>query len=238
MTPSTPRLTAAPKIALLATSLFLVPAACGPGGEGTDGGSAPADSSTAATGAIATRAVGALPRIGIAVADTGLAWCGAVLNDAASPALESGTDVMIVFAGRATVPARAGRVIRRRGNQCPAAFNQPRWADYTAYDVEITDALPSGGAEMPTVALLVVSDVPWVRTADGMARADLNGDGRPEEARRCTAGEGEHLTVWGETADGTTIRHWHEYFDWGAFTEPTCRPGEDGLDTPPDSTAK
>lgn len=238
MTPSTLRPTTAPTTTLLAAISLLVLAACGGCGESTEGGSVPADSTTSVAGDNATRAVGSLPRIGIAVADTGLAWCGAVLNDAASPALQSGTDVMIVFAGQATVPARTGRVLRRRDGQCPAAFNQPRWADYVAYDVEITDALPPGGAEMPTVALLVVSDVPWVRTADGIATADLNGDGRPEEARRCTAGEGEHLTVWGQTADGTTIRHWHEYFDWGAFTEPTCRPGEDGSDAPPDSTAK
>ena len=39
MTPSTLRLPAAPKkkIALLAASLLLMPAACGPGGEGADG---------------------------------------------------------------------------------------------------------------------------------------------------------------------------------------------------------
>ena len=29
-----------------------------------------------------------------------------------------------------------------------------------------------------------------------LALADLDGDGRLEEARRCTADEGEHFTVW------------------------------------------
>lgn len=240
MTPPTPRLTTAPRIVLFGALTLLVIAACGTG-DADESAGASADSLTgsadSADSAAATRAVGVLPRIGIAVADTGLAWCGAVLKDAASPALESGTEVRIVFAGRATVPSRSGRVLRRRGTQCPAAFNQPRWVDYSAYDIELIDDLPPGGAEMPTVALLVASDVPWVRAADGITRADLDGDGRPEEARRCTAGEGEHLTIWGTTADGTAIRRWHEYFDWGAFTEPTCRPGEDGVDAPPDSSA-
>lgn len=210
--------------------------ACGAGDDevAPDATADPAVAASASGGA--TRATGALPRIGIAVADTGAAWCGAVLDDAASPALDLDAEVMIVFAGPATVPARAGRVVRRRSKPCPTAFSQPRWSDYSAYDVELTDALPPGGAEMPTVALLVASATPWTRGADGVVRADLDGDDRPEEARRCTAGEGEHLTIWGQTADGPTIRRWHEYFDWGAFTEPTCRPGEDGMDASPDST--
>lgn len=217
------------------SALLLLVAACGPRADGD--AAAAADSLAVIDSANPTRAIGALPRIGIAVADTGLAWCGAVINDAASPALESGADVMVVFAGEASVPARAGRVVRRRSGECPAAFGQPRWADYTAYDVELTDDLPPGGAEMPTVALLIASDDEWVRDANGFVHADLDGDGRPEEARRCTAGEGEHLTVWSETADGTTVRRWHEYYDWGAFTEPTCGPGEDGIDAAADSTA-
>lgn len=186
-------------------------------------GSALADS-------VGTAAIGSLPPIGIAVADTGRAWCAALGTAAATPALKRGRAVMIVFAGPATVPARAARVRGKRAAECPSAFAQPRWTDYVSYDLEITDSLPSGGAEMPIVALFVASVKPWVRGADGVVRTDLDGDGQPEEARRCTAGEGEHLTLWTVPAGGVLVRRWHEYFDWGALTEPTCQRGEDGTD--------
>ena len=61
-----------------------------------------------------------------------------------------------------------------------------------------------------------------------MARADLDRDGRLEEARRCTADEGEHFTLWSQASNGRWVRRIHEYYDWGGQTEPTCRPGEAG----------
>jgi hypothetical protein len=73
--------------------------------------------------------------------------------------------------------------------------------------------------------LIVASDAGWSRGGNGLPRADLDRDGAVEEVRRCTADEGEHFTVW----SGST-RRWHEYYDWGGFTDPTCRPGENGLD--------
>lgn len=79
---------------------------------------------------------------------------------------------------------------------------------------------------LPSVALIVGGQEPWVRGADSVVRADLDGDGRPEEARRCTADEGEYLTLWSRRGNGVPVRRWLEYYDWGAFTDPTCRPEE------------
>ena len=45
---------------------------------------------------------------------------------------------------------------------------------------------------------------------------------------RRTADEGEHLTIWSLLQDGSRQRRWHEYYDWGGFTDSTCRPGENG----------
>ena len=168
-----------------------------------------------------------IPRAGIAVADSALAWCAEFVRDSTVRALKSGQPVTVVFAGRAGVPALRARVRGPRSAECPSAFPQPRWADYQAYDLEL-DTLPTAAVDTPPIALVVASDLPWVRGPDGIVRADLDGDGLPEEARRCAADEGEHLTLWSARAGGGWVRRWHEYFDWGGPTDATCRPGEDG----------
>ncbi|HEU5303061.1 MAG TPA: hypothetical protein VFU40_00325 [Gemmatimonadales bacterium] len=168
-----------------------------------------------------------LPRIGLAVKESARAWCAELVSDSGA-ALEPGRPLRVVFAGPAPVTMLRGRVRGQHEGQCPAEFPQPRWIDYEAYDVELTDPFPAEGGSAPTVALLVVSETPWTRAANGAVRADLDGDGRLEEARQCTADEGEHWTVWTQRPDGEALRRWHEYYDWGAVTDPTCRPGEDG----------
>jgi len=172
---------------------------------------------------------GSLPRIGLAVSDSARQWCAEFVADSTAPALEPGQRATIVFAGPGPVTALAVRVGTRREGECPAAFPQPRWIDYVAYRVALLDSvLPA--TDLPPVALIVAGDAVWARGADGVARADLDGDGEPEAVRRCTADEGEHLTLWSMGRDGVWIRRWHEYYDWGGLTDPTCRPGEDGRD--------
>ena len=169
----------------------------------------------------------AFPRAGIAVSDTAGAWCAAFAIDSAAPPVLAGRHLTIVFVGAAAVAATPARVRGAHAGECPAAFPQSRWASYAAYDLDLLDT-PGDTAQLPSVALVVASDTRWSRGADGIVRADLDGDGQPEEARRCTADEGEHLTLWSRQADGRRMRRWHEYYDWGAFTDPTCQPGEDG----------
>lgn len=171
---------------------------------------------------------GSLPPIGLAVADSARTWCAEFAVDSAAPSLEPGRHVTIVFAGPGAVASLGARVRMPHPGECPAAFPQPRWIDYVAYRLELIDSLPADAAAMPTVALVVASEARWARGADGVVRADADGDGEPEEARRCTADEGEHFTLWSLLPGDGRVRRWHEYYDWGGVVDPTCRPGEDG----------
>jgi len=172
---------------------------------------------------------GLLPRIGLAVSDSARAWCAEFATDSASTRLKVGQAVTIVFAGPAPVAALRARLGESRQSECPAEFPQPRWIGYEAYKVELLDSVPPD-TTIPTVALIVASDAAWLRGPDGRPRADLDDDGVIEEARRCTADEGEHFTIWSVGPGGRSTRRWHEYYDWGGFTDPTCRPGENGRD--------
>jgi hypothetical protein len=172
-------------------------------------------------------AVDSLPLTGLAVSDSLRAWCAEFVADSVAPAPTPGRQLAIVFAGAATVPALRARLGQPRPGECPAEFPQPRWIDYAAYSLELIDSLPDS-TNLPSVALVVASEATWSRGADGIVRADLDGDGQAEEARRCTADEGEHLTLWSPRPGGGRVRRWHEYYDWGGFTDPTCKPGEDG----------
>jgi hypothetical protein len=56
----------------------------------------------------------------------------------------------------------------------------------------------------------------------GIARTDLNGDGKSQYFRSCTATEGIHLSVWtGKPLIGKRI--WHAYHYLGYDTEPSCK---------------
>lgn len=135
------------------------------------------------------------------MSDTAGAWCVEFKNDSTRPSIPYGEQVTIVFPDSAAPLTLQASVRERRGAECWAAFPQPRWFDYTAYDLQLERPLPDG-AHVPTVGLIV-------DRLDGL------------EVKRCAADEGEHFTVW----DGGR-RVWHEYYDWGAFTDPTCRPEE------------
>ena len=172
---------------------------------------------------------GSLPRIGLAVSDTMRAWCAEFVVDSTAPSLELGQQTTLVFTRSESSATTRARLGKPKEGQCPAAFPQPRWIDYRAYGVDLVDSIPFG-TEAPIVALIVASDVSWTQGAQGVPRADLDRDGRLEEVRRCTADEGEHWTVWSTDPGGRRSRRWHEYYDWGGFTDPTCQPGENGRD--------
>ena len=134
----------------------------------------------------------------------------------------------IVFGKPDGVVSVRARVGARRGGECPAAFPQPRWADYVAFNVELVDSIPSRGAPAPIVGLIVLGNAQWSFGPNGHARADVDRDDAPDEMRRCAADEGEHFTIWGVDGAGARTRRWHEYFDWGGIVDPTCGPGENG----------
>lgn len=172
--------------------------------------------------------VRSLPRIGLAVMDSASAWCAEFVADSAAPALEAGQPVTLVFAGPSPVASLAGRLGEVRAGECPAEFAQPRWFGYVAYRLQVAPPPLGVAGTIPFPALVVASDAPWERGDDGVVRADLDGDGLREDARRCAADEGEHFTIWSERPGSGRERRWHEYFDWGVLADPTCEPGEDG----------
>jgi hypothetical protein len=164
----------------------------------------------------------ALPWIGVAIHDTANRWCVALAHDS----LPEKRAVTIVFPDSGSeVLSLSGRIVARRATPCATAFPQLQLAEDATYDLTVVDAPATG--DPASVAIAVVSDARWSRGADGIARADLDGDGRPEEARVCRAHEGEYFSLWRlPAADSTRRSVWGRYFDWGAFVDANCAPGE------------
>lgn len=153
--------------------------------------------------------------------DTNQRWCAAFADS-----LRPGDQVTIVLVEKAQIPAWRARVVVRRTHPCETAFGQPALSELMAYDLSIVDSLRPDGESTPMATLAVAGTAAWHRGGDGIVRADLDGDARPEEAHVCRAGEGEHFTLWSTDADRGRRRVWHGYFDWGAFVDANCRPDE------------
>ena len=61
-----------------------------------------------------------------------------------------------------------------------------------------------------------------IRVVHGIARADINDDGKLEYFRTCASNEGIHSTVWtGKPLIGKRI--WHTYYYLKYDTDPTCK---------------
>jgi len=178
------------------------------------------------------RASGQLPRVGLAVRDTAGGWCAEFVGDSTAAPLVTGSPVTIVFPEAAATRSIDARLEDLPGGECWTAFPQPRWIDYVAYRLSADEREMAPSGDVPAVGLIVAGEVAWRRDSIGQLRADLDGDGVFEMARRCAADEGEHFTLWSVHPDGRRVRRWHEYFDWGGFTDPTCGPGEDGTGDP------
>ena len=184
----------------------------------------PSDTARRADG-VADLPPGVLPPLGLAVVDTSGHWCAVFAADS----LRAGQRVTLVLADSAApIGSRAAEIRGRRASgDCATAFAQPQFSDSAAYDLVLLQPDAAPAWPLPSVTLAVASPVPWSRGVDGMARADVDGDGALEEARVCQAGEGQHFTLWrGAPENGPRRRVWHGYFDWGAEVEPTCQPEE------------
>jgi len=75
----------------------------------------------------------------------------------------------------------------------------------------------------PAIALLVPTRP--LRTDNGIATTDLDGDGHREFFRSCTSMEGVHFTIWSDAAL-TGTRKWHRYHYLGYDVAPSCTSGE------------
>lgn len=211
---------------LLVALLCTVWPACS-GSPGEQPASAAADSASRSL-TNGTAAADTMPPVfGVAVSDTAGGWCAMFPRDSTNP-IAAGRALSIVF-GDSTAPLSAVVVVRRT-RECHAEFAQNRWFDYSGYDLALRTKVDTT-KPLPMAGMAIASTARWSRGADGTARADLSADGRMEEVRRCAAGEGHHFTVWTTGADGRRERVAHEYYDWGAFVDETCGPGEDGVDS-------
>ena len=161
-----------------------------------------------------------LPVAGLAMTDTAGRWCAAFANDS----LREGERLTIIFpdTNSKSVQLR-GRIERRRPNACWSAFPQHALDDHATYDVTLADSASAGDNAGLGIALL--SDVRWSRGQDGVLRADVDGNGRLEEAGVCAIDEGQIFTL--ATRDSVSgMRHnWFRvYYDWGALVDVTCTP--------------
>jgi hypothetical protein len=174
-----------------------------------------------ASDSAATSGPRSFPPVGVAVSDDQGRWCVEFPVDS-TPG--NGQPVSIIFPGPSPVASIRARIGEAQPDQCHAEFPQPRWENYRAYRVQL-DAPTAVGVS--TVALAVAGDARW-SLEKGVLQTELDGDGIPEQARRCAADEGEHFTIWSVSPKGQAVRRAHEYFDWGANVDATCGPGEDG----------
>ncbi len=208
---------------LAAAGLSLGAIACG----GAPEGHPPADtgqgvSDTAPREAAETSSgARSLPFIGVAIHDSASLWCVGLATDSLAPR----EPITIVFPDSASSVLSLRARAQRRATPCATAFPQLQLAEDAFYDLTVVDT--TGASSAASVAIAVVSEARWNRGTDGIARADLDGDGTPEEARVCRAHEGQYFTLWKRAAGDSAARSvWGRYFDWGAFVDANCRPGE------------
>ncbi|HEX6536586.1 MAG TPA: hypothetical protein VF041_18515 [Gemmatimonadaceae bacterium] len=166
-----------------------------------------------------------LPPVGLAIPDSGRVWCATFeYHVLAHDGLAPGARVKLVFPMPGVDSASYdARVRRERRAPCSTGFGAVAWGDGSmrAYDLEATGAEPPAPDGGLTAAIVVASDAKWTRAADGTERADLDGDGIPEEARTCLGGEGRRFTIRSANAPAGEPRWW-AYFDLGALVEETC----------------
>jgi len=164
------------------------------------------------------------PPTGVATEHREDQWCLEVSS--AFGTLAPGSPLALVFSDPVEAVVWTATLGERLAGQCETAFPQPRWVDYSAYALVLSEDAQRRTVRT-TVGFAVIGEFTWRRGPTGQLRADLDGDGTLEEARRCAAGEGEHFTLW-SLRPGGSERRAHEYFDWGAIVEATCTPGDDG----------
>jgi hypothetical protein len=133
-------------------------------------------------------------------------------------------------------------VRRARRGQCPPALSL--MGDTLRADVQRPrdrplELVPADSAlrrsdEFFPIAIAVGNSVRWVRGADHLVRADVDGDGLLELVRSCASSEGLHLTLWtvrrpGVVPDSGETPRWHDYHPLGYDVEPNCTARETGF---------
>jgi len=126
--------------------------------------------------------------------------------------LKRGDTIQVVLPNRPQT-ALTTSIERRENKSCSSAIDI--FENSSFYRLRISDAPPAFNG-------FGVVGAARIRTSRGVASADLNGDGKADHFRSCTATEGEHLTIWtGRPLVGKRI--WHAYYYLGYDTIPTCK---------------
>jgi hypothetical protein len=146
---------------------------------------------------------------------------GRLCLNISDPNLSDGAEVSVILPDRpqrvakATVEAKADRACTRN----PEAAD-PQGSFYWLKPVGMKPLTKQGEPLAPSIA--VVRSAGAVSVRRGVARGDLDGDGRPEFFRACASTEGNHLTIWtGQPLVGK--RRWHSYYYLGFDVVPDCK---------------
>ncbi len=144
---------------------------------------------------------------------------GRLCLNISDPNLADGTEVSFVLPERpqrlvrATVEGKAAQDCSRNPGTAPGGSFY--WLKPAA------GRQPINFREPQPPAIAFVSPAGAVSVRRGVARGDLDGDGRAEFFRICSSTEGNHLTVWtGQPLVGK--RRWHYYY-LGYDVVPDCK---------------
>ena len=214
------------KVLLAGVGLAIALAGCGSRKEGAHEAPATTPASSADTAAAAAPARAGVEakapapgpfeyatRVGLA------AWDRTSKLRAALPdsTLRSGDPVMLVWVANPPTWTEA-RVAARTAVAWSLGGGVP--VEGPSYDLDLV-----GQGEEVGMAFAIAGQVAGVRIEDGIARADLDGDGVAEAFTSCASSEGLHLSIWsGKPRQGTP--RWHRYVYLAYDLDPNCTDDE------------
>jgi len=138
---------------------------------------------------------------------------GVICLQIANRDLKSGEDITVVFPTGIGKGINLGEIDKKLERSC-AEIADDALAFYS---------LTVPGIEPPAAGIGVVGVDVGVN--NGVASADIDGDGKKDSFRSCTSTESVHFTVWsGKQLTGRRL--WHGYYYLGYDTPVTCKRAE------------
>lgn len=154
-------------------------------------------------------------RVGVAV-QTGSRTCMAIKN--ANLAVSSPVTLVVPNLPQSFVQAEVGAMA---DSACP--ITKEIDPTVTNYNLQFPGGSSTLQKLVPLIA--VVGPATPFLTANTNVQADLQGDGKHEMFRSCSADDGVHLTMWSETPlTGTLLWHGYYYEPSNPGIGPACTP--------------
>ncbi len=154
-----------------------------------------------------------VPRVGIAVLTEGRT-CMAIRN--ANLALNSPVTLVLPNLPQSFVPAQIGAT---SDSACPITKDVDRTV--TNYELHLPGGTASLKKLVPMVA--VVGPASEFLLTNTNVEADLQGDGKHQSFRSCSADDGVHLTMWqGTPISGNLLWHGYYYESSNPNVGPAC----------------